>query len=419
MAESKSHLDALPPELQTLIMTHTSSLQSLYALIKTSTHFYHVFSLSKQRILSAIIHNLLHPEVLPDAQAAAFLTRRKPPLTTRGDMLAFTKTYHNDRKKAQVTEQISLTMCVTICQLHRSVEYFLRDFVDRCATFSAQQGFPLNVDSLPLSWTEEGRIQRALYRLHLYGRIFYSNVDDLRGLHASEQAEFFFWKFPTYQRGELFFLRNYFYQRLSDAYDRIEDGYVESVLAEISGSDESEDEERKRSNDSERNEYSDGSTNHGRPVCYGLFDRWNSFEFKDEIFFSKEHKNFHLHYIGNQIAAGLPSLRQFFEADSNEQTNVVQKFRFSKVDSLVCALLYRPQSFVNLKEISFSKNDLEKPNEAYLWENSYMSQDWYDCSDANGLRQCGYYFWDRMRLELSGMIAEYDTIYPFNFDIYK
>lgn len=143
-----------------------------------------------------MIHKMLHPEVLPDALATAFLSRREAPLPARDDILAFINSYPGHGKRVQVTELIPFSTCITICQLHRSVEYFSRSFVDWCAAFSRQRGVPLGANNLSLSWTEEGRIHRALYRLQLCGHIFCFIVDNVSWPYASDQVDDFLWEFP-------------------------------------------------------------------------------------------------------------------------------------------------------------------------------------------------------------------------------
>lgn len=235
-------------------------------------------------------------------------------------------------------------------------------------------------------WTEEGRIQRALYRLHLYGRIFYSNVDDLQEVHAFEQAEFFFWEFPAYQRGELICLHDDFHLRLSDTYDRIEDGYVESVLAEISESDELDDEKSAENNNSEDKEDSDSGSDYIGPAIRWPPDNWVSVEPDINLFFRKSHKCRHRIRFRS---VGLPSLRRFLEADNSEQTDMVKKVECNDKDSLSEALLVLGyNTSVQLAETMTSGYDhLRQPNEAYTWKHNSVLRDWYSSHGDGGLRE--------------------------------
>ncbi|MCJ1265636.1 hypothetical protein MMC22_005516, partial [Lobaria immixta] len=405
MAEDQSCLDSLPAELQTLIMTHTSSPQSLYALIRASRRLYRVFSISKQTILSAIIHEILHPEALPDAWALAILSPREPIMETREDSLAFVKMYEKERKNFQITKLISLPMCTTICKLHRSMEYFCRDFVDRCSTICARHGFSLGAGSLSLSWTEEGRIMRALYRLELYGRLLrYASVEDDRVLDIDAKvnlAKSFCYVFPTYQVEEIACLHDYFQLRLIEVYHRLEDRFVESVLAEIPESDVSDDEESKEKNSVEDGKNNDGGMDHDNR--YKPPDRWNPAEPNNDFFFSKYYKLHHCFDIGDQINNGLPSLRQFLGAGISEQIDLVKGLREPSTDGITSAFSPPPQSVVAFG--TFEKDDLNEPNEAYLWMDNAESWMGFHRRNPGGLRQCGFVFWDNERLRLSGMMT--------------
>ncbi|MCJ1271840.1 hypothetical protein MMC22_011745 [Lobaria immixta] len=414
MAEDNSHspLDALPTELQILIMTRTSSPQSLYALVRTSRHLYRVFSLSKQKILSAMVHETLYPELLPDARAAAFLSLRKPPLAVREDYSALIHMYENDRKKTQAAELIPLTMSISMCQLHQSVEYFVRDFVERCATFFATRGCPLNPDDLPLSRTEKCRIQRALYRFHIYGCLSYSNGNEFVPLGSLELKQFFYRNFPSHENEEIFCILDYLYVRLLKAYDRIKDRSAKSVLGEMSEIDESVGDKSKEINESVCNTDSDSSMNHGNPARL-VPSRWDSVEPDSNNFFSRSHKRDYYLYVDGQISEGLPSLRQFLEADISEQTNLVKNFRLPRETSHSPKdrIFRTPHRIFTKfeKTITFTKDDLNKPNEAYIiWTTDRWSRNEPRCRSLQHFCQGGYVFWDWARLRLSGIMTEYD-----------
>lgn len=417
MAENKSHLDALPPELHILIMTHASSLQSLYALSRTSKYFYSVFSLSKHTILSIFLHKALHPEVLTEILAARhFLSHLKPTSTTLEELWTFIETCQIKATKFQEPKVLSLSTCISICQLHLSFEYLFQDFVDGCAEFSALCGFPLGMDCLSLSWTEVGRIQRALYRLQLFGRICYPYPNKDSGALAEYQLLVFFRSLPTHQKEEFACLCHHFRLRISEIYSRIEDGFVKPVLAEISGNDPSANTESEENGESQGNEEVNVATVHRNrsryrpPVCGATVPDNN-------LVFSEMNKTGHSDYIANQISdGGLILIRQFLEAKVSRQIDIARN-----VDFPIRYSLTRPIRFEQSRraeKASFIKDDLNKPNEAYLWEDDYLSRaltdwsrDWSTCSDVSGLRRCGYVFWDRARLESSGMIAGYDL--PF------
>lgn len=418
MAEDKSRLEVLPPEILTLIMTCISSPQSLYALIRTSRYLYHVFSFAKQRILSAVICEMLHPQVFHDAWALALLSPCKTPFATRGDSFAYIESYENGGKTPQVPRLISLSMSVAICQLHQCIEYFCRDFMDWCAKYSARYDFSLGSGGRSLSWTEEGRVLRAFYRLQLCTRLlcYNSDKDDWRSLVDNNLPRHFFRIFPLYQIEEFCCLHYYLRLRLKEVYKRTEDRFVESVLAETLEIHQSSDNGNEERNSNEENEDGDNGTNDESPAWCRSFDRWDPNEPDTDAFFSSQLKRAHFLFVDYQISNGLPLLRQFLEAGINEQTNLVKKLGPLLADPNVCGLemsrrsdrsffffRYPPymivRAAVNLEEtVPFKKDDFNRPNEAYLG---------VAIGNPDGLRECGYAFWDSVRLRSSGMIAGY------------
>ena len=411
MAENKSHLDALPPELQLMIMSHVSSIRSLDALSKTSTQLYRVFSLSKHKLLSNFIHRTIHPDALPDVLAATSLSSQKHSIKTGWAMRDFIKTYKQERNKVPAHKPLSLSTCINVCQLHRSVEYFLEDFVDQCAAFSAQYGFLLNAGGPTLSPVEAGRIHITLYRLHLYGRIFSPKVNRRLGRDPLGCAESFLSNFSKKETAELVSLHDYFRLRLSEVYGQMEDAFVESVLAEISQRNGSANEKSKES------EYYRGKKKPRRRIdgksrlsCLSRV-RKGSVQTNDALFFSEMHKRYHYDHIENQIVGGLPLLRQFMEANSREQIKVVKKLsvRQLKVSRLVPE--YPSPTLAIPERLGyFIGRTLRRRTEILDYERRRIFRGMHPPPlDPTILRQCGYVFWDQARLSSSGMLAVYDS----------
>ena len=64
-------LASLSTELVYEILNQLSSLRDLYTLIRASALFYRAFLSAKSSILSRILQNAIHPDVLLDVLAAA------------------------------------------------------------------------------------------------------------------------------------------------------------------------------------------------------------------------------------------------------------------------------------------------------------------------------------------------------------
>lgn len=210
-------------------MIFTSSPQTLFQLINASPNYYRVFLLSKRRILSDLIHQILLPEVIHDARAAVVASR----FERRGlaeNLRAFIQTYEIRRNLGSSNRLIPLSSCIAICQLHISIEYFVQDLVERAAIFLAQSGFSFGIDCL--SWTERGRLRRSFHRFQLFSCLSHSTFRDKPGFNSYQQAAFFLALFAAYELEELSCIYEYFRGRLCEMYDRLEDEHVETVIAD-------------------------------------------------------------------------------------------------------------------------------------------------------------------------------------------
>ncbi len=99
MKKPRYHLESLAPELQIMIMTHLPTRRSVYNLIQASPQYYRVFLASKELILSTIVRQLLHPDVIPGAQAAALASRLPPgKFRVKLSSLSSTPTRNRDRR---------------------------------------------------------------------------------------------------------------------------------------------------------------------------------------------------------------------------------------------------------------------------------------------------------------------------------
>ena len=407
-------MDSLPPEVLAMIMKKCSSIATLYALIRSSSRLYSLFQASKQMILSGFLHELLHPEVLCEAKRIGCLSPIGYPYTNDKDIEAFAATLDAEEKDTHVTEPIPLEACIRICRLHRSVEYFVRDFTEHCATISGLCGYSLDNGTLSPSWTEESRIQRAFYRLDLYARLFHSYKDfahpyDGSTMRSAAQSDLFITKLPPYQVEELACLHGYFHARLTKAYGLVQKEFSELMLEIMQDMDD---------NPQEQEEMFDSDSWRSREdaVYDPNLDEWTSLKYKAEFgcrcFFSERENAFRFQYKEYQIASGLLSLHEFFEAGWEQQGCILADLwddihtEEEGSASLYNALIDKPLSVAEW--VTTDEVDINQPNEAYLWGHAHMDPSSNrPLQSSDGFRQCGYVFWDNVRLRSSGMMAEY------------
>lgn len=231
-------LDGLPPEIQTLILEHHSSLESLYAHIRASPRSYQIFLTSKANILSKIVCRMLTPDVFPFALAAVEGTSLQP-YPAEDEAVKLINRFKRDLKRARLPNSIPLETLVGLCQLHWVVEDLIKGFVARCESFSARHRRPLHLiessaeDYIPLSSTEQIRIRRAFYTLHLYGCASPMDVDFSEDTFKLPAA-CFLRIFPLWQIEELACIHDYLFDRICETYNLVEDHFIRAALAEAS-----------------------------------------------------------------------------------------------------------------------------------------------------------------------------------------
>lgn len=265
----RDHFDRLSPELITPILLELSEFQSLHSLIRASPKCYQVFLASKERILISLMHQKIQPAAFIDALAAVKASQLKEKGPDRKDVLAFLRKYENKRHKAveQKERHHSLSTAVSLCQLYRSSQYFIKDLTSRSnfylrrykdtaldRTRSSPQDISIILEEYgsaalrkgtepamdrddqyaPLSDVEEGRLQRAFYRYELYTQIFSSGIEHngKRLWEIPAESYFFLTKYQHWEIEELGCVVSHLWSLLSHSFDRIEPTFVGSKLPE-------------------------------------------------------------------------------------------------------------------------------------------------------------------------------------------
>ncbi|KAI9873323.1 MAG: hypothetical protein M1830_000545, partial [Pleopsidium flavum] len=384
-------LEKLSPELQTLVLLQLPSLQSLHSLIRASPQYYQVFAASKERILSAVIKRIIHPDALPDALAAVKASFFEPRGPKRETVLSFMESIRHDRKIDHSKKLLPLSTSISLCQLHRSIEYLVYDFTQRTIPILKQYVQTLGLthrseasegEGPPISSIEEERLQRAFYRVELYGHLFYTDRDAREGMRALEQAHTFLAEFPPWQIEELACIRDYISRRLAEAFDQAEDHFVKTVLAEghdqdhnhdtkslAAAENDNDDKDSEDDNDDENDE-----NNEDDLVGPNRFDL-------DDDFFSESIKVYHDTYMEYMLSLGLPFLHHLFEKNGAElMQSIVVNVRYGG-DFLTTALRAPPKRTViyvmeetardNGVKLKFYGDDAKEPNEAWLWSNDF------------------------------------------------
>lgn len=392
MEKDNCRLETLPRELQAMIMVRSSSSQSLFNLIRASPIFYRQFSTSRELFLSDFLHHLLPAKLLPAAQAAVSATMLQKGQRNRANHLEIIKTYYEEREAVcSASQLIDISISIRICRFNNSVERFIQDFVESSARFLAPHGYSLGIEGLPVSQTEQWRLQRAFYHFQLHACLNREDESGVSGLSPIEQADHF--KLPEFEIEELSCILTYIAGRLDETYERFEDTFVHSLLLEMN------EPEHDNKDPSTKADLAIKKISNG-----GGFDLCNHFFGKCNIFH-------HSRVQQQQMSYGLVYLGRLFEAEKfmhyrlvwNENCEVLR----SPYRGLMFALLSRRRS-KNCEDRLCDNGhlpggeDIQVNSEGFLWANcdSYARRARYEST----LERWGYVFWDSERLRSSGII---------------
>ena len=392
MEKENCRLETLPAELQAMIMVRSTSSQSLFNLIRASPIFYRQFSTSRELFLSDFLHHLLPAKLLPAARAAVSATMLQKGQRNRVNHLEIIKTYLEEREAVcSASQLIGISTSIRICRFNNSVECFIQDFVESSARFLALHGYSLGIESLPISQTEQWRLQRAFYHFQLHACLNCEDESGVSGLSPLEQADYF--KLPEFEIEELSCILTYIAGRLDETYEWFEDTFVHSVISEM--------------NEPEHDN-KDPSTKAN--LAIKKLSGGGGFELVNH-FFGKYNLFHHSRVQQQQMSYGLVYLGQLFEAENlkhyqlvwNENCEVLR----NPYRGLMFALLTRRRSKDPVNRLCDNGHlsggeDIQEKSEGFLWANSHS--DARRARYESTLERWGYVFWDSERLRSSGIL---------------
>ncbi|KAE8308024.1 hypothetical protein BDV41DRAFT_23274 [Aspergillus transmontanensis] len=202
-------LEALPPEIKTVVLYAIPDLASLNALVHASPSFHALYISQRKQLLSTILARCLQLPVMVDAVAALIALRgreerRKVPKPGREAVDEFLSKYiplrsilnppnsFSARKYLcqkldvyQVFASLTEDELLEMARLHTTVEFILEDMVHSFLELRPDSQTPKEKNIL-LSPSETFRMQRALYRLEIHRLLFNS-----RDLPSFEGLDYF------------------------------------------------------------------------------------------------------------------------------------------------------------------------------------------------------------------------------------
>ena len=405
-------------DVNLLILLQLSSPKDLHSIIKASPWHNEIFRKNEERILVAVVKQAIHPEVLPLARrvckAANILGVSA---YTKDGELGETENDENnlaDFKRNRVrlflefgdgqANETSLrdpSVSIPLSRLWNVVDYFITEY--SLQTLSKWQHFvdgqklkkPVGNERISghgqnLSKTEYGRLQRAFCYFELYRRLFGGEnyllwrSGDWGGVH--EQQRSFVSRLTRSEICELQSVYEYLVARLEDTFDNMEDFMISRFEDAAKQDDES----------------------------LGSYIPVNSMDLYGLNLFHSMHKSDQKAVIAFMVELGLPFLRQFLQRSIEKQTAIAVEYTVKQHDESLGVVLEEAGRFSRGLDEKQSANydSLMSASVGYLRRGKLPKRLLVGTSDEEeiedyGLRQAGYFFWDKARL---GGGVNYDDV---------
>lgn len=412
-----SPLEQLLPEVQRHILLQTDSFVTLHALILASPRIFQVFLQNKKATLSAVARRQFDSTAIEAALAVEELHQLEPPPFSRNTVLRFFD-LNSDKLYGSHDSVLPLPVSNKLGKLDRTVLFFIEDYSQNTLPILAQLGKskPRNIKTeykhnrqapkLELSRGESKRLRRAFCRFETYRQLFSRCSADLNhdlrqcpfepSLTVYEQAEMFFQNTPAYLAAEVACVRDYLHRRLRGVLDRVENEIVQEAQAGCP-------------HPKDQNEAYDWLWDNGKPYQFlGDDMHYLGYNGKDRQSLLIEHL----------LSLGLPYIRRILESAGGERQGLLflRDFRCyaqDERDFITAALGLDPLGSIGQERYErldmgidccldeSSKLDLPP---GWLWAHA---RDYYHGLvdvDAKGLRDWGYVFWDRERLQKAGIL---------------
>lgn len=385
-----SGLESLHPELQVMVMLQIPEINTLYSLIRASPRFFQVFSSNKERIISALAVVQFHPDAFIDALDAIRASQIENVLS-REPILQYLDAFMTD--ESFKTPILPLSTALPLCEMGVHISYFINDFKLRAIPILAQVGKPQSISQeqilySSLSVKEAERLERAFCRFETFRHLFSGEKYNQTPFTALEQAHLFLEEFNRWEIEEIACVRDYLIRRLNGIFDLVEDEFVEMNV---------------------------GAT-------VGLADRehWEDMFVPRQInWFSTSAKHYHHWYMEYILARGLPFLRQVFQSTGQERMQLVTSNNVYNTEFLTKALRQPSKDTEYDRDVRKAwgsvagkvppeavRDDLDTFNLGWVWSHEDRLPPRHAAPWQKGLRDWGYVFWDRRRLEASGVIGQ-------------
>lgn len=434
-----SHLDSLAVELQIKVLYQSSSLQSLYNLIRASPRYFQVFLSSKDVILNQVIRRVVDHEVFYDAVFLAEALHLSPKGLNHNSARGLMKKFVQGAATFSYDTALSPSTLAYLCRLHPIIEYHfemirntalnsLMECAQGMGTKPSTKPFQINeeqseIDRLPLSTVESTRLRRALYRTELYGLLFYlrpSFAAQTQRLTSNDQEGIFLAAVSPWEVEEMACIWSYFQAQLGECFDRIEDNFVRLVQdhgpsSGYSKMDENHDKLQTLTKQAKSKvKYEHGHVTVTKPPPSEM-ESFLDVHGPHRFFTCAAKSHGHEDQMEILFSLGLSFLRDLFKADDQQQMRMVLD-NIGRTPQSTFANAYniyntnvatKVTQWPQHSDYDPDPHSYMQPGAGYHWARRAFDYEMasFPCRHRGGLRSLGYVFWDKARLNASGIFG--------------
>lgn len=434
-----SHLDSLAVELQIRVLCQSSSLQSLYNLIRASPRYFQVFLSTKEFILNQVIRRVVGQEVFYDAVFLAEALHLSPKGLTHKSANGLMRKYVQDVATFSYDTALSPSTLAYLCRLHPIIEFHfekirnsalnsLMECAQRMGTKPSTKPFQIKeehseIDGLPLSTVETVRLRRALYRTELYGFLFYlrpSFAAQTQRLTSNDQEGIFLAALSPWEVEEMACIWFYFQSHLGECFDRVEDNFVRLVQdhgpsSGYSKMDENHDKlEALTKQAKNKVKYRHGRDDLNKPPESEM-ESFLNVHGPHRFFTCAGKPHGHEDVIEILFSLGLSFLRDLFNADAQRQMRMVldnagrspQSTFINAYNIYNTDIATKVTQWPQERDYDPDPDSFMQPGAGFHWARKAFDHGMasFPCRHRGGLRSLGYVFWDKARLDASGIFS--------------
>ncbi|KAL8857969.1 MAG: hypothetical protein Q9178_005428 [Gyalolechia marmorata] len=380
-------LETLTPEIQAQIMRNIDSVQTLISLLRASPRLYQVFRTRRDYFLTQLAFRQFHPDIHDDVWRLAKALQLPQPATIEDVHMKINNFMFMDNDYEQPSPPVPAATIIALCKIGRTIGWFVEHYRQSSLKLLTDLGTHMDLQQdteklqSDLFVVEKGRLQRAFVLFQTFCCLFGTpkrDKEDKENREYYRQASRYLRIYEPEDVEELACIRDYLVRHLWGIFEAIEEQAMQAGP---------EDAIHKLANEC-------------RP-CW----------------FSNNAKTSHLSYIDHIMSLGLPFLREVLESDGLKRAELVMSNSYPRqyfISYAVSDMAEKSMYDIPLDydagnyegEGDYIGDEVDTLSQGLLWANHGKIPSDFGRWPLKGLRDWGYIFWHKSRLQASGVLDQ-------------